>query len=310
MSVAAVESTSKSGVRPDLAPRPGVPALGWSRRHVLGAAALAGAGVLATLDAWSDLAWRATHDEEASHVLLVPLIAAWLVYVRRSRLARVRPGGFWVGPALVAAGGFLYWYGDTYFNWAAWHLGAVAVALGAGLTTLGADALRRFLPAVLVLAFMVPLPGRVRSALAQPLQTATARVTQTVLEGAGSEAVRSGNLLSINGVDVTVAEACAGMRMTHALLLVSYAFAFATPLRWWVRALVIALSPVFAVLCNVLRLIPTVWSYGEFSADVADAVHDLGGWVMLFVGYFLLTGLVRAMEWLDVPIAPRTPALA
>ncbi len=271
---------------------------------VAGGVGLVVLGVLACFDAWSDLLWRAYYDQESSHILLVPFVAAWLVYVRRGRIAGCRRRGLWVGPALVAAGWGLYAGGDAVFVQMAWHLGAVVVAVGCGLTLLGRDAVVKFLPAVLALAFMVPPTARLRQAVALPLQRVTATVTQEALGLLGSGAERSGNLLTINGRDVTVAEACSGMRSTTALLLVSYAFAFATPLRLWVRALVIAASPVFAVACNVIRLVPTVWAYGSLSPASADAVHSGGGWVMLIVGFLLLTGVVRLLEWLDVPVAP------
>ena len=282
---------------------------GWTRWHLLAAVLLAGFAGWACADAWGDLLFLATNDPEASHVLLVPLIAAWLVYVRRGRLAGVRARGFWVGPAVVLGGAAVYFVGDWQFIQMAWHLGAVVVVVGAALTALGRDAMVKFLPAVLALGFMVPISARLRQAVALPLQRVTATVTQEVLGAFDKGAARSGNLLSINGHDVTVAEACSGMRSTAALVLVSYAFAFATPLRPWVRGLVIALSPVLAVTCNVIRLVPTVWGYGHLDAATADAVHSAGGWVMLFVGYFLLIGIVRGLELLGVPVAPKRTEL-
>ena len=311
MPAAEPQSAPLESVRPIAAP-PAVQAAGrragampFTRWHLAAAVALAALAFLACLDAWGDILYLATGDPEASHVLLVPLIAAWLVFVRRGRLREAVPHGFWVGPAVVLAGAALYFLGDWQFVQMAWHLGAIVVTVGAALTVLGRDALAKFLPAVLVLGFMVPLSARARQAIALPLQRATATVTQEVLGTFDKGARRSGNLLSINGHDVTVAEACSGMRSTAALVLVSYAFAFATPLRPWVRGLVIALSPVLAVTCNVIRLVPTVWGYGHLDAATADAVHAAGGWVMLFVGYFLLVGVVRALELLGVPVAPQ-----
>ena len=66
--------------------------------------------------------------------------------------------------------------------------------------------------------------------MALPLQGATVLVTQRLFELAGMQLERSGNLLTINGVNVAIAEACNGMRMVFALVIVSYAFAFGTPL--------------------------------------------------------------------------------
>jgi exosortase len=185
-----------------------------------------------------------------------------------------------------------------------WHGGAVAVAVGSLLTVLGRDVLMNFLPAFLVLVFLVPVPGRIRLRIAEPMQRATAAVTQEVCGLAGMSVDRSGNLLRVNGVDVAIAEACNGMRMTFALVLVSFAFALTTPLNGYVRAVVVLLSPLSAILCNVIRLVPTVWVYGNFRPSIADTFHDFSGWLMLFVAFLLLTGVISLLRWLAVPVSP------
>jgi exosortase len=155
-----------------------------------------------------------------------------------------------------------------------------------------------------VLLFMVPFPGRLRQQIAVPLQTITAQATQQLLELLGILVDRSGSVLRINGVDVAIAEACNGLRMILALGLVCYAFAFATPLRGYVRAMVLLATPLCAVVCNVIRLAPTVWIYGHYPTIAADRFHSISGWVMLFVAFFMLAGIVRVLRWARVPVVP------
>src|SRR5262245_7601239 len=50
--------------------------------------------------------------EEYSHGFLVPLIAAFLLWQRRDRLARIPFRGSWVGVAVVIAGLMLYFLGS------------------------------------------------------------------------------------------------------------------------------------------------------------------------------------------------------
>jgi exosortase/archaeosortase family protein len=102
---------------------------------------------------------------------------------------------------------------------------------------------------------------------------------------------------------VAVAEACNGMRMVFALVLVSYAFAFSVPLRNSVRLMVLLLSPVAAIICNVLRLTPTVILYGNESLPMgfADNFHDIAGWLMLPLAFLMLLGITRALRWAMVP---------
>ena len=53
---------------------------GWRLDHIIAAVALTAAGFALTWQAWADLARIALKDEEASHILLVPVIVAWLVW--------------------------------------------------------------------------------------------------------------------------------------------------------------------------------------------------------------------------------------
>jgi exosortase len=215
-----------------------------------------------------------------------------------------RPVGQWIGPVITLVGASLYLLGEARLIESFWHGGAVLVAIGCFLTIFGKQVLVNFLPVFLVLVFLVPVPRRVRQSIALPLQRSTARATQVVCELTGLPIDRSGNLLRVNGIDVAIGEACNGMRMTFALVLVSFAFAMTTPLNGYVRVLVVLLSPLSAVVANVIRLVPTVWVYGHFESTVAEKFHDISGWLMLFAAFLTLLGTIRLLRWLAVPVTP------
>ena len=274
-----------------------------SKWHVLAALGMGLLGVLATWDAWHDIYTLAYNDEEYSHIFLVPIVSLAMVYVRRMRMRHCKPSGAILGVMLVAVGWAATSYGFNHARQALWHLGAVIVVLGCMLSVLGKNVLFRFFPAVAVLVFLVPVPGRIRQAIALPLQTWTAQTSQTGLEICGIETEVSGNTLSINGRPVTVAEACNGMRMVFPLLLVSYAFSFALPLRNSVRFLLLLASPLVAIFCNVLRTLPTIWLYGNKSRDIADKFHEWSGWAMYVVSLVLLLVIIRALKWAMLPLS-------
>jgi exosortase len=277
--------------------------VGWTPWHAVGAIAMGALGVLVTRGAWTDIYHIGTRVEEQSQILLVPFVAAWMAWCRRVRIRFCEPQGVIVGPIICAAGWAMYSIGYNSSTLVLWHMGAVAVVVGCVLTVVGKRVLFRFMPAFLVLVFLIPVPGVIREKIAQPLQTATAAATQAVLEIVGSNIERDGNLLRINGVPVAVAEACNGLRMVFALVLVSYAFAFSMPLRNSVRLLVLAASPLAALVCNVLRLVPTVQLYGTVSEKWANRFHDVSGWLMLPVAFLMLLGIIRLLKWALIPVA-------
>ena len=279
------------------------------RRRLIVGLLLAGLAVWAGRAAWADIFHIAWKDEEASQVWLVFPIFAWLVWLRRDAAAAAAARYSLWGPALAAAGLGLSLWGYLNLNQAFWHAGAVLAVVAAFLTVAGVRVLRTLLPALVVLLFLVPVPGMIRQQIAIPLQTATASASAFVFTLLGLDVTRTGNILIYNGQEVAVAEACNGMRMIFALLLVAYAFAFANPLRPWARAAVLAFSPVAAIFCNVLRLVPTVILYGQSPDRWGPMFHDLAGWGMLIVAFGVLTGGVRLLQWAEVPVMqPGHPA--
>ena len=278
---------------------------GWTPWHLIGAVALPVLAVLAMFRDWADIVYIAWRDDEQSHIFLVPVIVAWLVWVRRGRLTRCSPTSGWLGALMVAAGFAANWYGLVEVHDGLRHGGAVLLLAGAFIAVAGQEVLYRMLPAFLVLAFLIPVPGVVRQSIALPLQTGTAYLTQHILLLFDVDVIRSNNLLVVNGEAITIAEACNGMRMVFALFLVSFGFAYGTALRPYVRIVVVALSPLTALLCNVIRTVATAWVYGlELSDDAKMNFHDYTGWVMLFVALLLLMGVVRVFRWALLPVTP------
>jgi exosortase len=155
-----------------------------------------------------------------------------------------------------------------------------------------------------VLVFALPVPGTIRQQIALPMQMLATHVTQIMLELVGVAVTRLGNVLVINGEHIAVGEACNGMRMVLAFGLVVYAFIFSTPLKLSTRLIALALSPVAAIVCNVIRLVPTGLIYGYGAAHDAEWFHDLSGWLMLPVALLMLVAVLRLFKWLEISVSP------
>ena len=82
----------------------------------------------------------------------------------------------------------------------------------------------------------------------------------------------------------------------------SWLFAFVTPLKNWVRWLVILLSPITALVCNVIRLIPTLILYGHSSKETADKFHDAAGWAMVPLAFVILRFVINLIEAMGVEV--------
>ena len=288
-------------------PLPATAPLRISARDLLMAAAGCVAAVLITGDAWTDIFRLGSADEELSYVLLAPIVILWLVWIRRDELRQCGIRHGWVGILILLGGWLSYWYG---FNSdpVIWRAGAVILAVGAVVTVMGGEAFIKLMPAFFACIFLIPILPNGRYRLAVPLQTATAQVTEYLCDMIGMTVERSGNLLSINGVDVTIAEACNGMRMVLALFMVCYVVAFTVPLRTYVRIAFLIASPLVAILFNVARLVPTIWMFGYRSTAAAEAFHSASGWVMSIVAFVVLLAMCRILERVAGPVVSKKTA--
>lgn len=278
--------------------------IGWQRPHLACLLMLAAAAIALTWRGWADLAWLSVNDEESSHLLLIPLVMAYLLG-QRWRVAQTTPPRVGlIGPAVLAMGVFVWEYGYRFDYRVGDHIGAVLVLAGTVACITGDRLVWRLWPLFLLLAFLIPVPYTVRIAIAVPLQRANALVAQELFLLSGINVLREGSVLEINGQRVGVAEACNGMRSILAVFLVCYAMAFATRIRVIARCLLLLAAPAIALLANVIRLYFTVLAYGYGSEELGDMLHDLLGWATIGVAFGFVWAVIALARWLMIPIDP------
>lgn len=272
----------------------------WNDLWILGA--LVAAAVVAFWPAWTDIYLQAARRTDNGYIFLVPVVAGYLAWLRRSRLRFVPRRPSLTAIPMVALAALLAWWGDGTDTRVAIHLGAIIALLSCAVALAGTEAIRQFFPVCLALLFLIPVPAEVRRWLAGPLQSLAVAVTQEVLDVIGIATERAGNSIQIEGRSIFVGEACDGMRMVFALVLTFFAFVFSVPLRTPARVALLLASPAIAIVCNVVRLVPTALAYAYASAADAERFHDVAGWLMLPLAIILLFALIRFMRWLDLPV--------
>ena len=244
----------------------------------------------------------ASSDPERAYNYVGPFVAAYLAWLRRSRIHEIRIRRSWAGCIWIIAGWLICKLGGLNDVMFMWHAGFLISVVGVIVTFFGSSVLRPFGAAFFIIFTMVPLPGTVRQIITQPLQGFATSVTSVIFEITGIPTEQAGNLITINGVTVAVGEACDGMRLVVPLAIVIFAFVFSLPLRLRIRMLLILASVPVALVCNVIRLIPTSLAYG-YAPGIAESVHDISGWGMIPLAILLLLGFLRTIEWLDIPVS-------
>jgi exosortase len=233
---------------------------------------------------------------------LVPLAALYILWDKRGvwRNCTIRP--CWWGLAVCLAA-LALWYGGLLFLYeSAERYALVLMIVGLVLWIGGRRFFRTIFWVVLLLFLMVPLPGRIHNAVAGPLQQFATASTVFLLEVGGVDVIREGNTLSL-GTDtrVGIAEACSGLRMLTAFVIVAAAFALLVERPRWQKIFVLLSSIPIAILCNMLRLIATVIIYKTGSSTAAESFfHDFAGLTMMPTAVLLIFGELSLLKRLVV----------
>jgi len=273
-------------VRPDamaagIGSRQRDPQLGWFAGFT---------GLLVLAYGWIlvSLAVHAAGKEFHSHILLIPIVSGYLIYIDRNRLkGEFDPSRGWAlalsMPALASL--------------------AVALSIGAGdgalsrndflaltvfsfLCFLAAGGFfflgKRWMAAMAFpaafLIFMVPLPDGAVAWIESVLMMASAEAADVLFSMSGVAYLRDGQLFQLPGIALEVAEECSGIRSSWVLfitsILASYVFLRAPGRRIFLVAVVIPLG----ILRNGFRVLVIGMLCVHIGPDMIDSiVHKKGG---------------------------------
>ena len=156
---------------------------------------------------------------------------------------------------------------------------------------------------LLFLFLMVPLPGRIHNMISGPLQGFASTGSVFVLEAFGVRVSQQGNVVTLDQrIPMGVAEACSGLRMLTAFIIVAVFVAYMVKRPRWQKAVLVISSIPVAVLCNVLRIVATAVLFLHASSEVAEKFfHDFAGLVMMPAAVMLMFGQLWIMAMLTVP---------
>lgn len=305
-------STASSQVRHRHVPPPAGGDRTWHMRLGLIAAIL----VLLIITAWSywptatDLVKEWQHNDDYSAGQLVPLVALFLVWWERKSLRQCRLSPcWWGGVILLLLAQVARTYGLLFMFESAQRYSLVLMIAALVLMVAGWQVFRR-LSWILLFSFLaVPLPGRVHNLVGGPLQSMATCGSVFLLEAFGIRVGQQGNVVMLNGrTPLAVAEACSGLRMLTAFIIVAGFIAYVVKRPRWQKAVLLASSIPVGVICNVVRISLTAMLMVYVSTDLAEKFfHDFAGLVMMPVAVSLVFGELWLMEKLVVSDPPSGP---
>lgn len=262
--------------------------------------------------AWSDPNW--------SHGYIIPLFSLFLLYNRRGELfsAKPRPSLAALPLMILALAGQMLCFYPIQNHWLG-QLCMVASLFFLVMYLAGPDVIRITWLPIVYLVLALPIPDTLYTRISVPLQEVAAQGAALILSIFGVQiSVTASNLsvVSISGIhrDLTVAEACSGMRSLMAYVALGVAWAYLEDRPIWQRiVLVLAVVPV-AVACNVVRVAITCSAYVRDEPELGQKfMHTFTGMLMLIPAlllFLLLSWLLKRLflEEPDPPADQSAPA--
>jgi exosortase A len=269
------------------------PRSNWSRASALIVAAIVAILIIYRETAASIVALWARSDTFAHGYIIVPIVL-FLVWRKRSELARIAPRPDYGGFLLLALAGF-FWLVAAAGQVQVLQQYAMTGMIPAAVVALGG---RRAATAIAFpLAFLL-LGVPFGEAFLPKLMDWTADFTIAALRLSGIPVYRDGNFFAIPSGQWSVVEACSGLRYLIASITVGALFAYLNYRRIWKRLLFMALSVAVPIGANFLRAYMIVM-IGHLS-DMKLAVgvdHFIYGW--MFFGVVILLLFWLGSFWRD-----------
>src|SRR5580692_6444163 len=234
---------------------------------------------------------------EYSHGLLIPPIAAFLIWQQKDRLERLRFQGSWWGAGLILIGGAFLVMGELGTVYTIVQYGYVITLFGLILSFLGWPAFRLIAIPLLILLFMIPLPQFVLANLSTKLQLLSSQIGVYVIRSADISVFVEGNVIDLGGYQLQVAEACSGLRYLFPLMTLGFLMAYFYKGALWKRIFLLLSSIPITVLMNSFRVGTIGLMVEHWGIEMAEGfLHEFQGWMVFMISTFLMLGEIAVLN--------------
>lgn len=236
----------------------------------------------------SNLMYQWATDEDMGHGFFVPVIAGYIAWQKRGKIAGRLPQPNWWGLAIMMWGALQLYLATLGAEVYLARTSLVVSIVGAVLLLGGKQYLRIFAFPLFLLFFMVPIPAVIYNQITFPLQLLASRVAENAISLLQIPIIREGNVLELASQKLNVVEACSGIRSLLTLTFLSLVYGYFCEKRMWVRVVLFFSTIPIAIVANAGRVTLT-GVIANFKPELADGLfHEAQGWVIFMVAFAIL----------------------
>ncbi len=229
-----------------------------------------------TFGDWATMADQWWNISTYNHVLFVPLIVGWLVYIRHEGLLFIVPDIWWPALLLVAGAMGMWLIGSIAGVNTVSQLGAVLAMIASVIAVLGRRVALACAFPLGYLLFLVPFGDEMVPAL----QMITAKLVIWMTEASGIPAIIDGVFIDTPGGLFEVAEACSGVKFLVAMLALGVLVAYTCFRSWKRRIAFLTASLALPIVANGVRAWGTIYIAQFAGLEFAEGFdHVFYGWV-------------------------------
>jgi exosortase D (VPLPA-CTERM-specific) len=234
---------------------------------------------------------------EYSHAILIPPIAAFMIWQQRGRLERVPFDGSGLGVGLVVLGGGLLVMGQLATIYTLVQYAYLVTLYGLVLSFTGTRGFRLIAMPLLILVFMIPLPEFALANLSTKLQLLSSQLGVWFMRLFGISVFLEGNVIDLGGYKLQVAEACSGLRYLFPLMTLGFLMAYFYKGAMWKRVALFLSSIPITVMMNSLRVGTIGVMVEHWGIGAAEGfLHEFQGWAMFMMCSALLLGEIAVLN--------------
>lgn len=235
--------------------------------------------------------------EEYSYGYIVPFLSLFLIWQRRPLIEQAPYEGAWSGVVVLAASFGLFVLGELSSIYTLQQYAFVSAVVGLLLSLMGWSTFRLVGMAVLLLAFMVPMPEFVLKSASGQLQLISSELGVAFIRAFGISVSLEGNVIDLGSMKLQVVDACSGLRYLFPLMAFGFITAIFYKAELWKRVAIFVSTVPITIIMNSFRIGLIGVTVDVWGPSMAEGfLHDFEGWVVfmactaiLFLEMWLLT---------------------